>query len=197
MNTECLTLGPYETNCYLIEDNGKVLIIDPGSSPRRIIAAIGERKPCAILLTHGHFDHTGAVDRLHSEYKIPVYACRQDDALLHSDVLKGFNGESSVVKAPINWIEKNVLKIDGFIIKVFFVPGHSAGSLMFEINGQLFSGDTLFYEGVGRTDLYSGSYSQLKQSLLILYELPSDMIVYPGHGPRTTVGHELAFNLFL
>lgn len=197
MNIEILTVGSFETNCYILEKSGSLIIIDPGSSPRRIITAVGERHPEAILLTHGHFDHTGAVDKLQKEYGCPVYASREDELLMRSDLLRGFVNDSPPLTCPIQWIDTNVLNIGLFEIKVIFSPGHSAGSLMFMIEGSLFSGDTLFLESVGRTDLYSGSFSQLKQSLEVIRNLPADTPVYPGHGPSTTMIHELQHNPYM
>ena len=102
--------------------------------------------------------------------------------------------QGAVVNSEIEWLEDDKLTIGSIDIKVYYTPGHSPGSVMFEIGGMLFSGDTIFYESVGRTDLYGGSYSQLKQSLAVLQSLPFDMVIYPGHGEKTTVAHEIQFN---
>ncbi len=197
MEVKTIVVGNYQTNCYLLFNDDECLIIDPGASPRSIIRQIGDRKVVAILLTHGHFDHTGAVDELYKEYGCPIYGCKNDEPLFKSDILRGFYGESSVVNSPIRWFESDYLKIGSFEINIYFTPGHSSGSVMFKIDDKLFSGDTLFYESVGRTDLYSGSLSQLKQSLRVVYQLPGDMIVYPGHESITTVEHEIKYNPYL
>ncbi len=197
MKIQVLEVGSGMTNCYLLDIEGQVLIIDPGAGARRIVATVGDRKPLAVLLTHGHYDHTGAVDALYRLYNLPVYANTEDEPLYRTEVLKGFNGESSVITAPVIPLEGATLDIGPYHVRIYYTPGHSAGSVMFEIEGCLFSGDTLFMGSVGRTDLYSGSYSQLKQSLKILKQLPAEMPVYPGHGPDTTVGTELISNPFL
>lgn len=197
MEVRTLVVGTYETNCYQLIEGADVLVIDPGASARKLIELIADANLKAILLTHGHFDHTGAVDKLYRHFHCPVYACKNDEMLLRTNILRGFAGEDSALESPLSWLAGNDLNIGPFKIKVYFTPGHSAGSVMYEIERKLFSGDTLFYESVGRTDLFSGSFSQLKQSLEIIKDLPSEMMVYPGHGSLTTIGHELLFNPFI
>ena len=195
-----LVLGLYQTNCYILKKDDELLVIDPGYSPRRIIEKIEALEGCslkAILLTHGHFDHIGAVDALVNSYHCPVYACKDDEDILVEGKIALHENNGLFVRNKINWLTSENLKIGKFDIRVIFTPGHTSGSVMFVIDGVLFSGDTLFLESVGRTDLYSGSYSQLKQSLKVLNDLPLDMVVYPGHDGKTTVGHELQFNPFL
>jgi len=197
MKVETLVLGAIETNCYIISDNNTVLIIDPGFSPRRLIEKINNEyggRLSAVLLTHGHFDHIGAVDALVRTYNCPVYGCKDDERLFRDISVNQMFRQGAVVNSEIEWLEDDKLTIGSIDIKVYYTPGHSPGSVMFEIGGMLFSGDTIFYESVGRTDLYGGSYSQLKQSLAVLQSLPFDMVIYPGHGEKTTVAHEIQFN---
>lgn len=200
MKLETLVLGLIETNCYFISEGSSLLIIDPASSSRRLIEKINnsyDGRVTAILLTHGHFDHIGAVDALVRTYGCPVYGCRDDERLFTDEKVNSMAGMSATVKSEITWLEDDIITLGGIEVKVYYTPGHSPGSVMFEIGGMLFSGDTIFYEGIGRTDLYGGSFSQLKQSAEILNRLPYDMIIYPGHGPETTVGHELRYNPYL
>ena len=197
MKVETLVLGAIETNCYIISDNNTVLIIDPGFSPRRLIEKINNEyggRLSAVLLTHGHFDHIGAVDALVRTYNCPVYGCKDDERLFRDISVNQMFRQGAVVNSEIEWLEDDKITIGNIDIKVYYTPGHSPGSVMFEIGGMLFSGDTIFYESVGRTDLYGGSYSQLKQSLAVLQSLPFDMVIYPGHGEKTTVAHEIQFN---
>ena len=194
MKVETLVLGMVETNCYLVSENGSLLIIDPASSGRRLVDRINrdyEGKLDGILLTHGHFDHIGAVDHLVKEYGCPVYGCRDDEKLFTDAAVNSLMGMNATVKSPITWVKGNSMKVGSIIVKIYYTPGHSPGSVMYEIGGILFSGDTIFHESVGRTDLYGGSFSQLKQSLDVLNSLPYDMVICPGHGESTTVGHEL------
>ena len=195
-----LVLGVYQTNCYILKKGTELLIIDPGYSPRRIIDKIESLEGCsvkAILLTHGHFDHIGAVDALVNTYHCPVYGCKDDEDLFTEGKISLHENNGACVRNRMTWLDSDNLTIGSFAIRVLFTPGHTAGSVMFIIEDALFSGDTLFYESVGRTDLYSGSFSQLKQSLKVLNELPAEMPVYPGHEYGTTIGHELQFNPFL
>ena len=200
MKVETLVLSMVETNCYLVSEKGSLLIIDPASGARRLIDKINRDyggKLDGILLTHGHFDHIGAVDHLVKEYGCPVYGCKDDEKLFTDASVNSLMGMNATVKSPITWLEGDSFKVGEIIVKVYYTPGHSLGSVMYEIGGILFSGDTIFFESVGRTDVYGGSFSQLKQSLEILNSLPFDMEIYPGHGEPTTVGHELRYNPFL
>ncbi len=200
LDTYRLTVGAFRTNCYVIVDNDKALIIDPGSGARRISEALdqlGIKRISAILLTHGHFDHIGAVDKLVEKYHCPVYASQDDEKMMRNEEYNNLNGLSASIKCKVNWLEKKYLFIDGFQVKVIYSPGHSNGSVMFVIDGKLYSGDTLFKMGVGRTDLYSGSEGKLSKSLKVLNELDNDMIVYPGHDEPTTIGFELKNNPYL
>ena len=200
VKVETLVLGTLGTNCYLVSTEKTVLVIDPGFSPRRIIDRIEHQyrgNLTAVLLTHGHFDHIGAVDALVRTYHCPVYGCRDDEKLFTDPSFNTMFYQTAMVKSEITWFDSTDMKIDDISVRIIYSPGHSPGSVMYEIDGKLFAGDTVFHEGVGRTDLYGGSYSQLKQSLTVLNELPFDMVIYPGHGEFTTVGHELQYNPYL
>lgn len=195
-----LVLGIYQTNCYILKKDDELLVIDPGYSPRRIIEKIDSLEGCklmGILLTHGHFDHIGAVDALVNNYHCPVYGCKDDEDLFAEGRIAVHYNNGVFVRNRITWLESEKLSIGKFDIKVLYTPGHTSGSVMFIIDDVLFSGDTLFFESVGRTDLYSGSFSQLKQSLNVINELPAEMEVYPGHDQKTTIGHELQYNPFI
>jgi glyoxylase-like metal-dependent hydrolase (beta-lactamase superfamily II) len=200
MEIRKLTVGSVETNCYILINEKDIVIIDPGASARRIADTVAEYPDCSvkgIILTHGHFDHIGAVDALHRKYHCPVYGCREDEKIMTDVRYNSYFGESAVITVPITWIENSHLKIGSFDFEVLFTPGHTAGSIMLRYENCLFSGDTLFRESVGRTDLYSGSFSQLLQSLQCLNELPYDMTVYPGHGEETTIAYEIQHNPFI
>ena len=197
MEIETLVLGAFETNCYLLKKGNEALLIDAAGSWRRIAERIGGSELKGILLTHGHFDHIGAADRLVREFGCPLYMSRDDQVLLDDPEINSLAGYTAAVRTRPVFIEREELRVGSFDIRVLFTPGHTEGSLMFIIDDSLFSGDTLFWEGVGRTDLYSGSWAKLQQSLSVLTTLPHDMKVYPGHGPATTVGHELTYNPYL
>ncbi len=200
MKVEVIKVGMFQTNCYLVYNDKEMLIIDPGSSFKKIDEAIQKHeniKVLAILLTHGHFDHIGAVDKLKEKYNCLIIASKDDEKILRNVKYNNLAGFASEVESEINWIEKDEFNIGSINVKVLFTPGHSAGSVMYIIDNKLFSGDTLFRLSVGRTDLYSGSEYLLKQSLQQLYSLDRDMIVYPGHEDTTTVGFELDHNPYI
>ena len=180
-------VGEIETNCYLLHAEGakEALIVDPGDEARRIRKKIETEGlvPVAILLTHGHFDHTLAVGTLRKMYPgIPVYACLDEKAVLTDPYMNAsFMGKFE----PVD--------LAGLHCKVLHTPGHTIGSICyyFEEDKVLVAGDTLFFTGFGRTDLPTGSAAQLKKSLeRLLLTLPEDVIVLPGHGRTTTIGFE-------
>ena len=200
MEVKTLVLGIYQTNCYLIRKGSDLLVIDPGSSPRRVIEAVRELEGCAlkaVMLTHGHFDHIGAVDAVRNTFNCPIYGCQDDEEIMTPGKINDRYNMRISVSSDITWLKGSELKIGEFDIRVLYTPGHTPGSVMYVIENDLFSGDTLFNESVGRTDLYGGSFSQLKQSLKVIETLPPDMVVYPGHEAPSTIEHELQYNPFL
>ena len=200
MKVQKIVVGSFATNCYLLVKDDSLLLIDPGASFRKISQIIDGYENCSlkgILLTHGHFDHIGAVDDLVRKYGCPVFACQEDEVLLRNGDINSMAGISNTVTSKVNWLEGDSVNIGPFEAGILYTPGHTAGSVMFIIEGRLFSGDTLFARSVGRTDLYSGSYSQLKQSLQVVYSLPPEMVVYPGHDQETDIETEIRYNPYL
>lgn len=205
MNIRSLSLGPIGTNCYLLEINKDVIIIDPGAEPEKIKAVIASEKlnPVAILLTHAHFDHIGAVDAIRDEYKLEVYLHEDEHKWLEDTRLNGsasLIGNGITVREAENTLVPGKLTLGTFNFEVIHTPGHSPGSVSFLFNEEktIVSGDVLFYEGIGRTDLFGGNYQQIEQSIRShFYTLSDDYIVYPGHGPKTTIGHEKVNNPFI
>ena len=198
-------VGQIMTNCYLVcnEDTKELLIIDPGDQADLISKKINESgaKPVAILLTHGHFDHVLAVNELAESYQIPVYAHENEKKQLHSTATEFFPhlGRSGEVRVDHFISGEPLLKLAGFEIKVFMTPGHTQGGVCyyFEKEGLLFSGDTLFFGSIGRTDFPGGSYKDLIQSVETkLFPLPEDVVVYPGHNNATSIGFEKQNNPF-
>ena len=200
MEVERIVVGAVETNCYLLHDKGCIILIDPGDSPRRIIRQMeshGDFRLLAILLTHGHFDHIGAVDALVEKYHCPVYGCQDDEKMLRNRRFNSMGPLGCQLECPISWLSSDRLDIGDFHFRVLYTPGHTNGSVMYLIDGMLFSGDTLFRGSVGRTDLYGGSYGTLMHSLQQIRQLDEKTIVYPGHEDQTTVEEELRYNPFL
>jgi len=200
MNVETIVVGPIQTNCYLLQQNKQIVLIDPGASCRKIIRHLEnypDSRLAGILLTHGHFDHIMAVDELVSHYHCPVYACQDDEKMLRNSRYNSMGPLSGQLECDISWLEGDQLDIGDFHFTVFYTPGHSNGSVMYLTEGMLFSGDTLFKGSVGRTDLYGGSMGKLMQSLEVIRTLDKKTIVYPGHEDATTVEDELLYNPYL
>lgn len=198
-------VGQIMTNCYLVsnEETKELLIIDPGDQADLLARKIDESgaKPMAILLTHGHFDHVLAVNELAEQYQIPVYAHENEKKQLHSTAVEFFPhlGRSGEIRVDHFISGEPLLKLAGFEIKVLMTPGHTQGGVCyyFEKEGLLFSGDTLFFGSIGRTDFPGGSYKDLIQSVETkLFPLPEDVVVYPGHNNATSIGFEKQNNPF-
>ena len=157
MKVETVQVGYLETNCYLLDINNKVVIIDPGDDFFKIKKAVGNRKVVGVLITHFHGDHIGALEEVLSYY----------DADL------------------------NKVNDKSFIYKEIETPGHTMESktFYFEKDKMMFAGDFIFYNSIGRTDL-GGSDTLMQKSLNEISKYPDDITIYPGHGPKTTLGHE-------
>lgn len=203
-----IPLGVLQTNCYIVENQDKsCLIFDPGSEGKKLIKWLTKRelKPVAILLTHAHFDHIGAVDEVRDFYKIPVFIHVEEEDWLSDPALNGskFFMMQELIKAKkADYIIKNeeTMKIGDFEFSVFETPGHSPGSVSyyFEQAGFVVSGDALFKSSIGRTDLPGGNHKQLIKSIheKLLF-LPEETEVLSGHGPITSIGEEMDGNPFL
>lgn len=200
---ESLVLGMMGTNCYLAKNkkSGGLLIIDPADEPQRIIDKIQKMAgtPEAVLLTHGHFDHIGAVQSLREEYGIPVYALDAEREIL-GDAQKNLSamfGSGYTLEADRLVRDGEVLELAGTKLQVLHTPGHTAGSACYYLPEEavLFSGDTLFRCSVGRTDFPTGSMRQLHDSLhQKLLVLPEETLVLPGHDASTDIKYEKMFN---
>lgn len=193
-----MILGPVRTNCYIIVRKGsdKAIIVDPGdeSSEIEIVLTKMGVEPTAILLTHGHFDHIGAVNTLKSHFALTVYACEKEKELMQSEKnLGSMIGESISVAADEYVNDGQEICIDGIHFKVIYTPGHTIGSVCYYIDSEkiLFSGDTLFFHSHGRTDFPTGSQSAIIRSIKDkIMLLKDETTVYPGHEEETTVGNE-------
>lgn len=204
MEVEQLPLGPLGTNCYLIEQEKKALIVDPGGEAEKLIRMIERRElvPVAILLTHAHFDHIGGLDEVREHFKIPVYIHKEEKDWLEDPTLNGssFFGTNIKAKAADHFIELGSQTVGEFHFEARHTPGHSPGSVSFVFSNEGFviAGDTLFQGSIGRTDLPGGNHQTLIQSIKQeLLTLPDDTKVCPGHGGITTVHDERAMNPFL
>ena len=208
MKIMILPLGALQTNCYVLidEKTKEAVVIDPGAEPEKLIRELQglKVKAKAILLTHGHGDHIGAVEALRKESGAPLYV-HEMDASMVKDANKNFSammGASFACAEPEHMIKDGDIIEIGEEIKlhVLFTPGHTQGGVCYyeKEEGLLFAGDTLFAESIGRTDLPGGSYSTLiKRIQEKLMVLPDETRVFPGHGPETTVGWEKDHNPFI
>lgn len=203
-----IPLGPLQANAYVLyNDNKEALIFDPGGEGNKLNQWLKEEKirPLAILLTHAHFDHIGAVDEVRNEWNIPVYLHENEQDWLSDPHKNGsayfFGTMPMILKRADHLLTKEgKLTIGPFTLQVYETPGHSPGSVSYYVaeKSVVFSGDALFMGSIGRTDLYGGDYGQLMQSIREkLLTLPEETVVASGHGPLTTIGHEMDTNPFL
>jgi glyoxylase-like metal-dependent hydrolase (beta-lactamase superfamily II) len=191
----CLSVGPIETNCYIAYAGDGVVVIDPGGNPERIMTnlkRVGDPKVVAVLLTHGHFDHTASAEELSRMVGAPIFAHAAEAELLagsHSF----FGMKPPAVPATLFEGETLPIPIDG--LTVLHTPGHSPGSVVYVTAVGAFVGDLIFQGSVGRVDLAGGDEATLLRSIRrVLDVVPRDLPLYPGHGPDTTLGDELMDN---
>jgi glyoxylase-like metal-dependent hydrolase (beta-lactamase superfamily II) len=205
LKIEGFSLGPLQTNAYLIykPEQNKGIIIDPGMNPKSLIKRIDtlELDIEAIVLTHAHFDHIGGVDEIRKLKKCPVYIHDLEADWLTDAKLNGslrwtdVTGPITTEPAEYALDQGQKLHLLGEIFEVFHTPGHSPGSCSLLWGNHLFAGDVLFKLSVGRTDLPGGNQRDLMDSIRRkLYVLDDAVQVYPGHGPKTTIGFEKANN---
>jgi hydroxyacylglutathione hydrolase len=190
-----LPLGAYQTNCYVVAAEGSqdAVVIDPGDDAAAVLGLLEQRGLTlrAILVTHGHLDHIGAVRDLARSSGVEVWMARGDAGDLRSFGPAPHDPEHLVGGGE-------TVEVAGITFRTFDVPGHTAGSVAFAAGGIAFVGDVLFAGSIGRTDLAGGDLDTLIESIaLLMRELPPDTVVAPGHGPATTLERELASNPFL
>lgn len=201
-----LVLGELDTNCWIVSDGagGPLVVIDPAAEPERVLAAVAGRPVAAVVLTHGHFDHLGAVSELVAATGAPLLVEAEDaEAITSADTNGGsVFGFDFAAPAPDRLLsDGDVIDAGALSLSVWATPGHTPGSISLLAAGDgggehLFSGDTLFAGSVGRTDFPGGDARTLRSSIALLASLPSSTVVHPGHGPDTTIGHESRHNYF-
>jgi hydroxyacylglutathione hydrolase len=205
MILETLTVGPFQENCYVIGDGATGAIVDPGDEAARIALAVEQTglEIGQILVTHAHIDHVGAVGALADEYACPVLMHAEAEPMLQQlptqAMMMGLRfGKVPAVDRHIR--DGETLEVGSLKLQSLYTPGHAPGHLAFYVEGEglVLSGDALFAGSVGRTDLFGGDMEVLMRSISErLLTLPDETRVYPGHGPRTTIGDERAYNPFL
>ena len=205
MTIKQITVGPFQMNVYIIhkDDSNECLLIDPSDELDRIYDYLDQNnlKPIAIVNTHAHIDHIRFAKDIQDKYELPFYLAKEELPLLENLEKQGamYGIETSPPpKVTHNLEETDVLTVGSFSFKVLHAPGHSPGSMCFMFEKDIIAGDVLFYDSIGRTDLYMGNYNQLIQSIHSkLLTLADEITVYPGHGPQTTIGRERRSNPFL
>ena len=193
LKVHTLTLGLYQTNTYIIHEEASksCCVIDPGYEAAAILRKIDDLGLTldAILLTHGHFDHVGAVKDLAADTDCRVFLCAEDTQL-----------PPMFTAGPLyytdSYTEGSILNIAGLFIRVLHTPGHTPGSVCLLVDDVIFSGDTLFAGGCGRTDI-GGSWADIQKSLRRLGEIEGYFQVLPGHGESTTLAYEKRYNPYM
>jgi len=198
-----IKVGPWETNCYLVTPKGgeESMIIDPGAEPERILSQVRGLNVRYIINTHGHSDHIGA-NRAIKEVSGAKILIHRDDASMLTYPRENLSllWSQEITSPPADRLLEGgeKIRLDGISWKVIHTPGHSPGGISLLGDNWLFSGDTLFARSVGRTDLPGSSWEVLLESIREKFlTLDDQVIVYPGHGPSTTIGEERRWNPFL
>ena len=205
IRVEKLVVGPLETNCYIVWDDRvkQGAVIDPGGDAHIILKKIKgiELEIKFILVTHGHFDHVGALAALKRETKAEFLAHKGDFFFIEEGKESALRWgiEIEQPSTPDRFIEDgDKITIGDFELYVLHTPGHSPGGVSFYTKGMVFCGDNLFQGSIGRTDFRMGSFEELEKSIKTrLYNLPDDTIVYTGHGPNTKIGSEKKYNIYV
>lgn len=196
MEIKTYVAGPFMTNTYLIINDKKGIIVDPTIGLEKYIDDIKKINITAILLTHCHIDHIASAHL----FDAPIYMSKIDAINIKDNRINLSNTFGIPFIFPSNNIiglDDEVLSLNNLKIECILTPGHTSGGMCFLINDSLFSGDTLFQVGIGRTDFPTGNMNDLKKSLLKLKYLPKNTKIYPGHGELSTLEFELKYNPYL
>jgi hydroxyacylglutathione hydrolase len=205
LNIETFVVGAFQMNTYLVSDfeSKEAILIDPGGDIDLIETKVREKqlKIKYIMSTHCHIDHAAHGYTAQKVFKVPLYMHENELPLLESLKEQGLTFGIEISGIPQNLIyvkDQDILSLGKVTAKILHTPGHSPGSISLHVNGNVFVGDCLFMDSIGRTDLYKGDYEQLIQTINVkLLTLDDDTEVYPGHGPKTTIRREKRFNPFL
>lgn len=201
MKIERMIIGAFAVNTYLIyhEVSKEAFVIDPGACTVELLERLEDKKLLGILLTHGHVDHIGGVEKLLENHHTTLYAGVYERALLSDPMLNlsGLMGEATSLKADVELSDGDNIPFGTSTVKVISLPGHTSGGLGYLMGDVLFCGDTLFQGSIGRTDFPTGNYETLIQSVENkIFKLPDQTLILPGHGEKTTVAIEKMTNPF-
>lgn len=204
LRVDAITVGPFAENAYLVVDDAarRGVLIDPGAEPERLLRAVRASGATldAIWVTHPHVDHVGAIAAIKRATNVPVYLHPDGEALYRTAEEQGRMFGLQVETPPPaerTLREGDALAVGAYEFAVIDTPGHAPGHVVIHGNGIAFVGDCVFAGSVGRTDLPMSNPADLARSLERICELGDEIVVYPGHGPATTIGRERATNPFL
>jgi glyoxylase-like metal-dependent hydrolase (beta-lactamase superfamily II) len=194
MKIEKVVVGPLQTNCYFLWDKSQTTIIDPGAEPEKIFSLVAS--PVSLIIaTHGHPDHIGALWAIKHEFPKAKFLIHQAELPILRDAARGAQEVLSwkIREPPIpdKFLKEGKFSILHSQFSILHTPGHSPGSVCLLGKDHLFTGDTLFAQGYGRTDFSLGNEQEMIQSLKRLAQLPKNLTIYPGHGPATSLGQSL------
>ncbi|MCD4826582.1 MAG: MBL fold metallo-hydrolase [Acholeplasmataceae bacterium] len=199
MEIKRFVLSNYQSNCYIVYQNKKAMIIDPGDQSEKIVEYINENNLEVVFIyaTHGHVDHVAGIKYFKDLYQVKTYAPKKDEIWFTNPMYNRLGYD-----IPVDtYISEGVqLKLDDLIFDIYDTPGHSkGGTVIYNDKYKVcFSGDTLFRQTIGRTDLPFGNFEEIKQSILKMYDLFDDQVkLYPGHGISTTIGFEKVNNMYV
>lgn len=198
MIIKAIPAGIYDANCYIVMDEKTkdAVVLDPGGDGEMLERAIKDMgaNVKSILLTHGHMDHVGGVEYLSDKLNVPFYISKIDEEYMEKD-----NYVFGTIRNANGYLEDgNDLSFGSLNIKVIATPGHTKGGLCFLIEDKLFTGDTLFQGSIGRTDFIGGSFPEIINSIKTkLLPFGDEIEVYPGHGPKSSIGYEKGYNMYL
>ena len=205
MKVKLFVVGDMQENTYFIIDKKlkECIVIDPGSEPDVLIEYIKKKDLILkyIVLTHAHFDHIGACNNLKKEFNVPIVIANGEEDIIKNceNNLSVFYGDNLEIDPDIILSDFDTLSFANFNFLCISTPGHTPGSACFYFEKQkiIFTGDTLFYETIGRTDFSYSDTNKMLESIKKLKNLPKETVVYPGHGKKTSIEHEIKNNIYM
>lgn len=196
----CFPMGIYQANCYLIEKDGHILIIDPGAKNKSLVEYIRSNAYIVdgILLTHGHFDHIAGADFFADHFNAPIWIDEEEIDLARDKTRNcSFAKYEATILHEVSYYHTGFNRCGIFEWECIYAPGHSEGSVLLKFENHIFCGDVIFKDSIGRCDLPTGSNTKMLQTLSMIKEMNPESTLYPGHGEITTLHDELMHNPYL